>query len=195
MTGDPVMEGFLKRQLAAAAEVTASSPLVSIKPIISAAAAAAGLGGLPQHYVAAFTCKGLIRRATGEIAEAERFLVGIYFPPHYLKKPNTFESFALLEPREVFHPNIDGPFICTGEGFMRRSPGLVEIAFRLFAIITWATYSAKDALCPTAAAWARRNQDRRFPIDRRPLRGRALAIELVSATAAAAGWQKAGGVA
>jgi hypothetical protein len=133
----------------------------------------------PRHYVARFHCKGLVRTDAGEIREAERFEVGIWFPDDYLCEADPFKVLMWFGPRRIFHPNISdrAPFICVG----RLAPGtsLVDILYQCFEIITYnkVTMREDDALNKDACAWARCNQ-RRFPIDSRPLKRRALDVSV-----------------
>ncbi len=79
----------------------------------------------------------------------------------------------------VWHPNVsrEHPLICIG----RLTPGtpLVDILYQIFDILTFQKYNPRedDSLNKTACAWARENQDR-FPIDRRPLKRRQLDLEV-----------------
>jgi hypothetical protein len=192
MKRDNVFRGFLQRQQKAATELTAASSLVSVTPAAVANSIVADSDcELPRHYLAEFRCTGLIRSPGGEVAEADRFLVGVYFPDHYLQSASSFETLVWLAPREIFHPNIAAPLVCCGEAFMRRAPGIVEIAYQLFAMISWSRYAAHDALSPAAAQWARSNLHR-FPVDRRPLKARRLDVAFVEAAAAPETCEKGG---
>jgi hypothetical protein len=79
----------------------------------------------------------------------------------------------------VFHPNISdkAPFICVGK--LAPNTPLVDILYQCFEIITYnkVTMREDDALNTEACVWARENQHR-FPIDRRPLKRRALDLEV-----------------
>lgn len=134
----------------------------------------------PPHFVAEYFCKGLIRDAAGEIKEANRFQVGIWFPADYLRRADPFEMLRMFTPN-VWHPNIspDLPLICTGH--ITPGTSLVDILFQVFEILAYMKYTPveKNSLNPLACSWARENQDR-FPIDRRPLKRRALNLEVKS---------------
>ena len=99
---DPVLEGFLRQQLAAGMELASHSDLVELHP-----------QGL-DRYVAVFRCKGLVRTDAGEIEEASEFHVGIWFPsdPSYCRHADAFNVLTWLHPQNIFHPNIRPPFIC-----------------------------------------------------------------------------------
>lgn len=159
--GDPIFSAFLERQRMDAAALTRDSDLVEIRP----------LAGLPDgRFHVRLRCKGLVRDAAGRIVEADRFDVGVWFPSDYLRRANPFEVLVWLGPWNVFHPNISdaAPFVCIGR--LTRGTTLVEIAYRLFDLVTWnnVTMVESDALNRAACAWARQNRDR-FPVDRRPL--------------------------
>jgi hypothetical protein len=79
----------------------------------------------------------------------------------------------------VFHPNISDklPFICVGK--LAPNTPLVDILYQCFEIITYnkVTMREDDALNMQACVWARENQHR-FPIDRRPLKRRTLDLNV-----------------
>ena len=172
---DKIFESFLARQCEEGMALAANSDLLELIPFD---------GPPPQHYVARFRCKGLVRSDTGAITEAERFELGIWFPDDYLRTADPFKVLTWFGPRHVFHPNISNwaPVICIG----RLAPGtpLVDILYQCFEIITYnkVTMREDDALNRDACAWARRNRDR-FPIDTRPLkrRTRSFNVETIEA--------------
>jgi ubiquitin-protein ligase len=168
---DRIFESFLQRQYEEGMALAEGSDLLELFPAIMEE------GVAPQDYLARFRCKGLVR-AEGEVFEWDCFEVLIYFPSDYLRAPNAFQVLTWSYPAQVFHPNISdkSPFICVG----RLAPGttLVDILFQCWEIITYnkVTMREDDALNPEACIWARRNQHR-FPVDRRPLKRRALNLE------------------
>jgi hypothetical protein len=85
-----------------------------------------------------------------------------------------------LGPSNVFHPNIHGPksAICVG----RLIPGtsLVDILYQVYEMITWQKARLDHALNWEAAAWARNNRER-LPVDRRPLKRKAIESDVVPA--------------
>jgi hypothetical protein len=170
MSSDPVFDAFLRRQYEEGMALARESDLLHLE----------ALGTEPcQHFVAEFRCKGLVRTPAGEVIEADRFLIGIWFPSDYLRQAQPAQVLTWLGPRQVFHPNIaeGAPFICVG----RLVPGttLVDLLYQCFEIITYkkVTMREDDALNRAACAWARDHQDR-FPIDARPLKRRALALNV-----------------
>jgi ubiquitin-protein ligase len=169
-SGDPIYDRFLRRQWDEGSELARSSDLLKLHAPPMA----------PPHFVAEFLCNGLIREETGDIKQANDFHVGIWFPPDYLRRADPFEMLRLFTPN-VWHPNVsrEHPLICIG----RLTPGttLVEILYQLFDILTFQKYNPRenDSLNKTACAWARENQDR-FPIDRRPLKRQSLNLETQS---------------
>jgi len=166
---DAVYSSFLARQLADGLALAGSSDLVDIVPCD---------GPPPRRYLVEFRCKGLVTRGRGDVAEADRFLVGVSFPSDYLRRAHPAEVLTLIAPWNVFHPNIQGSAICVG----RLKPGtpLVDLVYQCFEILTYAkvTMREDDALNRDACAWAREHTGR-FPVDRRTLKRRALAIEVV----------------
>jgi hypothetical protein len=166
---DPVLKGFLGRQLAAGLELASQSDLLDLLPV------ARGNNMAPRQYVARFHCKGLVHGSDGDVTEAAEFHVGISFPPDYLRRAEPVQVLTWLNPPEVFHPNIRPPVICVG----RIAPGteLVDLVYQCFEIITYHNWASHDALNPDAAQWARNHQNR-FPVDRRPLKRRRLTLQL-----------------
>ncbi len=167
---DRVFAGWLTRQCEEGLALAAASDLLSLLPLEAL---------LSQRYLAEYRCTGLVKTATGEIAEANRFAVGIWFPDEYLRVADTFQVLTWLEPRQAFHPNISAraPFICIGP----LAPGtpLVDILYRCHEVITFnrLTMVESNALNLEACAWARRNQQR-FPVDRRPLKRRSVEFDV-----------------
>jgi len=167
---DKIYTAFLERQYQEGMALARASDLLDLSP----------LDGLPpQHYVVQYYCKGLVRPARGEVVEADYFEVGVWFPSDYLRRAEPFQVLRWFGPPYVFHPNISdkAPFICVG----RLAPGtpLVDILYQCFEIITFnkVTMREDDALNKDPCAWARRNQYR-FPVDRRPLKRRALDVQV-----------------
>jgi hypothetical protein len=175
---DRILESFLTRQREEGLALAAQSDLLALHPVENA----------NDRYLAEFRCTGLVERDPGEVVEADRFLVGIWFPANYLREANPFRVLTWLGPRSVWHPNISStqPAICVG----RLAPGtsLVDILYQVFEIVTWnkVTMREDDALNPAACQWARRHADR-FPVDRRPLKRRTLAVRVDDISARRAG--------
>jgi hypothetical protein len=166
---DRIFETFLARQQDEGLALAAESDLVSLLP----------LGAPADRYVAEFRCRGLVERAPGEIAEADRFHVGIRFPADYLRTANPFQVLTLLGPRNVWHPNTAARASAICIGRLAPGTGLVDILYQLFEILTWrkVTMREDDALNSAACQWARGHRDR-FPVDRRPLKRRPLTARI-----------------
>lgn len=154
---DAILNLFLKSQRAEGMQLAAESDLLELSAIDD------------QRYVASYSCKGLVRDATGEVHEHDRFGVGIRFPDDYLRSANPGEILTWLGPKEIWHPNIAAPFICLGT--IVPGTSLVELLHRCFEVISFenVTMREDDALNQPACAWARRNRDR-FPVDIRPMK-------------------------
>lgn len=163
---DKIFEAFLKRQYEEGMALAASSDLLELYPMP---------GDPPDRYIAEFRSKGLVRSPGGDVVEADRFEIGIWFPSDYLRRAEPFQVLTWLRPIDVFHPNISAkfPWICVGK--LAPNTPLVDILYQCFEIITYnkVTMREDDALNAEACVWARMNQHR-FPIDRRPLKRRAL---------------------
>jgi hypothetical protein len=132
---------------------------------------------VPWLWRLTFGTRGLARAEGGEVRVVERHVVAVRFLPDYLRHVNQFQTVALVEPADAFHPNLAPPGIC-----LHLYPGqpLVEIAEALHALFSWRLrqLAENDALNRDACAWGRANLDR-LPLDTRPLFGRALRFELV----------------
>jgi hypothetical protein len=166
---DKIFEAFLKRQYEDGMALARSSDLLELFPMSDEP---------PDRYIAQFRCKGLVRSAGGDVVEADHFEVGIWFPSDYLRRADPFQVLTWLGPFNVFHPNISDkmPFICVGK--LAPNTALVDILYQCFEIITYnkVTMREDDALNAEACVWARQNQQK-FPIDRRPLKRRALDLK------------------
>lgn len=173
---DNVLEAFLWRQLEEGLALAAASDIVDLLPLD---------GPPPQHYIANFHCRGLVRTRDGEIREWDHFAVGIYFPRSYLRQADPFTMLRWFAPPteddpdvEVWHPNIatNAPLVCIG----RIAPGmsLKDILHQLYEVISYQRYTPNefDSLNKACCAWARSNTNR-FPTDNRPLKRRVLNLE------------------
>jgi hypothetical protein len=165
---DTIMTSFLRHQHEDAAALTRDSDLVEIS----------AHGSPADRFLVRFTCRGLVRSADGTVSEASEFFVGITFHEDYLRLHAPWRSVTWLAPHNVWHPNIaPGPqLICIGR--MGPGTGLIDLVQQCFDIITWnkVTMREDDALNHAACEWARGNRSR-FPVDPRPIKRRALAIE------------------
>jgi hypothetical protein len=166
---DRILDAFLARQQLESTALAEESDLLTVMPI----------GSPADRYRVEFRCKGLIERAPGQVVEAERFQVGVWFPSTYLRVADPFRVLTWFGPSNIWHPNISAtdPFICIGR--LAPGTGLVDILYQLFQIITWnkVTMREDDALNVMACQWARQHRDR-FPVDRRPLKRRAVSLRI-----------------
>lgn len=164
---DLIFEDFLRTQHDEISALAAQSDLLrfELEP-----------APLPSRYVLHYTCKGLVKNGSGAPTEAEHFIVGIQFPDDYLRRVDAHRIISVRYPLNLWHPNVLHYLLCPG----KITPGmpLVDLAYHIFEIITYHTWSAHDPLNPAAAEWARNQaQDSAinpFPLDSRPLRRRRL---------------------
>jgi hypothetical protein len=158
---DTIFGGFLEMQHRDSAALAASSDILALARLEQ------------QIWLASFACCGVARESDGAIIDTDLFLVGYRFSDDYLRRADPSQVISLLEPANVFHPNIRPPFVCLG----RIDPGtpLVELLFRTYDLLTWRNFTPRedDSFDRAACAWARRNLDR-FPTDPRPLKRRSL---------------------
>ncbi|MFN0058697.1 MAG: hypothetical protein ACKVX7_09610 [Planctomycetota bacterium] len=159
---DPVLTSFLKHQLTEGLALAESSERLALLPIN---------GQPPNRYVARFDVRGRVLTPQNEVVEHHSFVVGIQFPPDYLRRFVPWEVLYLIGPRRTWHPNISfgAPMICPG----RAAPGtsLVELLYQVWEILTYRKVNMLEhnALNQAACRWARANQ-LSFPTDTRPLK-------------------------
>ena len=143
---------------------------------------------VPWLFRLSFSTLGHVQTQTGDIEIIDRHVVALRFLPDYLRKADRFAMMSLIEPANIFHPNINGGAIC-----VQIHPGqpLVEICQSLHDLFRWRLrqYDERDALNPAACAWGRENIDK--PIDDRPLFGKRIQLTWEPATNTAA--QSTGG--
>ncbi len=152
---DEIFESFLTRQFDEALRLSAASDIVAVVPID------------PQRYVLHFRARGLVLDAAGIPQLHGEFGVGICFPADYVRvAQHPSRVIQWLGPDTVFHPNIRPPFVCLGS--IAPGEGLVDLAYRLFEVISFHRVSPHDPLNAAAAQWVRNHQDQ-LPLDRRPL--------------------------
>ena len=165
---DPILRPFLKRQAAEGQALARASDILELDCLPTG-----------QHYIAHYNCRGLVKERDGAVREADAFHVGLFFGADYLRAVNPAETLTLFAPLNAYHPNITfgGPFICVGH----IAPGalLVDLLYQVYEILTYQKLTPRedDALNKECCRWARANQAR-FPIDPRPLKRRALALEV-----------------
>jgi hypothetical protein len=165
---DPILGAFLERQAEDGRALAQASDILSLDCIPTG-----------HHFVADYNCRGLAQDQGGVVREVDHFQVGIFLGSDYLRNVNPFEVLTLFGPRNTYHPNVafGAPFICVGH----IAPGmpLVDLLYQVYEILTYQKLTPRedDALNKEACRWARANQHR-FPIDRRPLKRRSLALEI-----------------
>jgi hypothetical protein len=164
---DTILESFLRGQQAAWEDFSPQTDAVRLTTL--------GPDAPPRKFVAQFSCRGLVRLPFGEISETNKFAVGIYFGDDHLRRIDPLRLVWLLEPQNVWHPNVSAPGLCVGH--LRPGVGLIEILQQVYSILTYQNCNLRDYLSPEAAAWARTNLDR-FPIDRRPLKRKTIPISV-----------------
>lgn len=131
---------------------------------------------VPWLWRLAFRTIGISRLPDGTLTRCENHVVAVRYLPDCLRRVDRFQSLALIEPKDAFHPNLREQFIC-----LEMYPGqpLVELCDSLHALFSWRLRQLveSDALNPAACTWGRANVEH-LPLDRRPLFGRTLTITL-----------------
>jgi len=161
MTEDPIFNAFLQTQLQQGLALARASGVLRLSPLPN---------DPPFRYVAHFDgCQGLVKDTSGEVVEFDQFVVGIWFPTDYLRAVDVGQILTYLGPHpSPFHPNLRPPFLCA---HIQPGTSLVDILYAVYEIWTWNLFSTADGgLNRAAAQWSRRQDPKRFPIDRRPLK-------------------------
>lgn len=152
---DPVFERFLDAQRDAALAFAADSDIVRLFPVA------------PDRFLVNFHTTSLAGDPTGGLREVTEITVGIQFFPHHLREYNP-GTVTILDPPDLWHPNLRGPFVCLGH--LNAGISITDLLHQLYDVFRWENYAMHDALNREASAWARHQPSTRFPLDRRPLR-------------------------
>ncbi len=161
--------GWLSADFEAARALARESDILSV---------AAVDGAPPERVLVELRCRTLTRAGSGAIGEARRVVLGVWFPADYLRRvARPLEILTVLEPQNLWHPNVLPPGICIGP--IDAGTSIVELIFRAYEVITYQRFTPVEhnSLNPAACAWARANLAR-FPVDRRPLKRRRLELGL-----------------
>lgn len=170
---DKIYEAFLRRQFEEGMALTNSSDVLDLTPLPG--------GEPPFRYLAHFEGRrGLVRDQRGQIVEFDEFIVGVWFPEDYLRRVTITQVLTYLGPHpEPFHPNLRPPFSCM---HVEPGTGIVDILYACHEIWTWNLFATgDDGLNRSAAQWSRKQDPSRFPIDRRPLKRRAVQLDVTDA--------------
>lgn len=158
MNSDPIYQSFLDAQFKAARQLAEQSDIVEIMP----------LPPFPsERYLLRFKCACLHGDSAMSLSNGDQVLVGIAFPSDYLRNIDGGEVVTLLDPPDLFHPNVKAPFICVGD--LSPGTGLIDLAHQVYEIITFQKRNTVHGLNPVAIEWTR-NHLGRLPLDARPLR-------------------------
>lgn len=159
MNTDAIFRNFLERQHEEGMALAAASDVLELMP----------LPGDPiSRYIAVFRGKWITQEPDGHLGTAPLVAIGIQFPADYLRSIEASRVVSILDPLNLFHPNIRGVFVCLGR--MTPGTGLVDLIYQSFELLCFHKFSSHDSLSEEAAQWTRNAEPQRFPIDRRPLR-------------------------
>jgi hypothetical protein len=166
--GDKIREGFLRRQFEQAVALADESDILELVPVS---------GDPPERYIVGFSANGLVQEPGGEIVEFARCDVGIWMPNDYLRRVDMRHVLTYLGPHpRPWHPNVRPPYICV---HILPAMPLIDLIYTCFEVWTWNLFGTGDeGLNHAAAQWARNQEPGRFPVDRRPLKRRALDLEI-----------------
>jgi hypothetical protein len=170
---DPIFNNWLSENFAEAQTLAAASDILAIQAVPNEDDPASP----PRRLIAQFACRTHVMQPDGQIATADQSIVGLNFPPHYLRQANAYEVVTWLAPVNIWHPNIRPPACCVGERFFKPGTSLIELLYQLHAIISFQRYGAAAPLNESAAQWTRSHRQL-LPADPRPLKRRAIQIQI-----------------
>ncbi len=113
-------------------------------------------GGAPTSYIFRLQCRSPVR-VKGVVQIKDRaHLIAFSMPDDYLRIPHDpGHILCLLEPSNIFHPNVMGPMICIGD--IAPAASITDILVRVFEVLTCQriTMREADAFNHAACEWAR----------------------------------------
>lgn len=136
-------------------ELAAASDLISIEEVT---------GDPPEHYIFHYRCFGVVAPGHDEPVLSENHRVEVVLPIEY---PTKHPQMRWLTP--LFHPNVneEGTYVCIDVWYP--SKFLDDLCLMLGRMIQYRNYNPYSFVRLNAALWSR-DERRRFPVDRRPLR-------------------------
>ena len=161
MNHDPIFNSFLQAQFDEGLAFARESDVVELMP---------AFGSPPSKYMATFHGEWLAQDPRGQIVGVPLAVFGIAFPRDYLRCTEVGMIATVLEPHNLWHPNISGPFVCLGH--LVPGMSLVDILYQCFEVLAYFRHSPASPLNEAAAQWARNQPAGRFPTDRRALFGK-----------------------
>ena len=132
-------------------------------------------GEPPEVYVLRFEVTTMVKEGLRIHQFDGPTLVQICLPDDY---PRVAPLVVILQPHNIFHPNVHGPMICLGTHLP--SVWLDETCWRIAHVLAYRSFTMNESqsLNPEACMWARHNQEL-FPTDQRPFCDRkAMQIEV-----------------
>ncbi len=127
-------------------------------------------GNPPQAYRLAFHGRGFRLNSAGQVVETDYHEVVVELGAAY---PRLVPSLAWQTP--IFHPNIShNGVVCLGGYGTHWVPSLTlsEMCLMLWDMIRYKNFDTESPYNREAAAWAKQQNEFRFPVDDRPLRDR-----------------------
>lgn len=121
---------------------------------------------VPEVYLVAYTCKGLMRDQSEQIHETESHWMEVIYGWDY---PATPPKFVWHTP--IWHPNFRAPSICLEGRPFAVGRTLDSIIVEVGRLVQFQAFNLNDHLDKDATEWTRRNPNL-LPIDRRDLRDR-----------------------
>jgi hypothetical protein len=175
MLYDSILSEFLHRNYAEARALAAQSAVLTVcsppgQP-------------LPTHILCAFHGIPYLRKrsdSTVETVPDGEILVGVHFPPDYLRSTDRalyLKLISLLSPPSFFHPNVHAPVLCPG---VQLTPGLplVALLWHIFDIVSYRnlTLDERNALDHQACRYLRQHPEVLAQLRPPPLRRRRLQV-------------------
>jgi hypothetical protein len=175
MFNDPILSEFFHRNYAEARTLAAQSTVLSVVSLLGQP--------LPVHILCTFHGIPHLRKrpdGTVEVAAAGDILVGIHFPPDYLRSTDRtlyLKLISLLSPPTFFHPNVHTPVLCPGAHLTPGLP-LIALLWHIFDIVSYRNLNLdeRNALNPQACRYLRQHPEVLAQLQPPPLRIRRLRV-------------------
>jgi hypothetical protein len=158
MIEDPILSEFLHQSYAEALALATQSQILTVFSLPGQP--------LPAQILCAFHGIPHLRKrldGTIDVVPEGEVLVGIHFPPDYLRSTDRalyLKLISLLSPPTFFHPNVHAPALCPGAHLTPGMP-LVALLWHIFDIVSYRNINLDElnALEPQACRYLRQHPE------------------------------------
>jgi hypothetical protein len=172
---DSIMQEFLRRNYAEACALAAQSAVLTVT--------SAPRDEVPAKILCHFHHMPYLRQRPDGLVEmtaGEDIVVGIFFPPDYLRSTDKWhylKLISLLWPPTFFHPNVSAPVLCPGARLYPAMP-LTALIWHTYDILAYRNVNLdeRDALNPQACRYLRQHPEILTRLRPPPLRQRRLQV-------------------